>query len=31
MTLRVQMVQLVGGGKQNEQHPVMQGSATQFD
>jgi len=31
ITLRVQMVQLVGGGKQNEQHPVMQGSATQFD
>jgi len=30
MTLRVQIVQLVGGNKQSE-HPVMQGSATQFD
>ena len=33
LTLRVQMVQLVGGGTKQtgEQHPVMQGPATQFE
>ena len=31
LTLRVQMVQLVGGNRQTgEQHPIMQGAATDF-